>query len=185
MATQKQKFSRLLVIYFAFFKMGALTFGGGYTMLPILESEVVEKRKWIDGDKVVDYYALSQGLPGIIAVNVSVFIGYHCMNTPGGIAAALGVVSPSVIIIMILATLLKGFMENVYVQYALAGILVCVSALMVSTIIGLWKKSEKDFITVFIYLVVVIFSIFTSVSPMVCVIGAAIIGIIVQKIKKK
>lgn len=185
MATQKQKLIRLLGIYFAFFKMGALTFGGGYTMLPILESEIVEKRKWISGDKVVDYYALSQGLPGIIAVNVSVFIGYSRMKTVGGIAAALGVVSPSVIIIIMLATLLQGFMENVYVQYALAGILVCVSALMVSTIIGLWEKSEKDFISVFIFLTVVILSLFTSVSPMVCVLGAAIIGIVMQKIKKK
>lgn len=184
MDTQKQKLSRLLRIYFAFFKMGALTFGGGYTMLPILESEVVEKRKWISGDQVVDYYALSQGLPGIIAVNVSVFIGYYCMKTAGGVVAALGVVSPSVIIIMVLATLLKGFMGNVYVQYALAGILVCVSALMVSTIIGLWKKSEKDIITVFIYLIVVALSLFTSVSPMICIIGAALIGIMAGKIKK-
>lgn len=185
MATWKQKLKNTLEIYFIFFKMGALTFGGGYTMLPILEREVVEKRQWISDEQVIYFYALSQSLPGIIAVNISVFIGYHCRKTAGGIASALGVVTPSVMITMILATLFQGFMNNAYVQHVLAGILVCVSAIMVSTIINLWQKSEKNVITVFIYLIVVFLSIFTSVSPIICVLVAAVLGTIVQTIKKE
>ncbi len=185
MDLRRQKIKDLLEIFVAFFKMGSLTFGGGYTMLPILEIEVVEKRNWLSSEKVVDYYALSQGLPGIIAVNVSVFVGYHHMGTSGGIIAALGVVAPSVIIITVIATILQGFMDNAYVQYALAGILVCVSALMVNTIIGLWEKGEKDFLSSFIFLSVIVLSLATSISPMLFVIGAAIVGIVAQTIKSR
>ncbi|MCF0151337.1 MAG: chromate transporter, partial [Firmicutes bacterium] len=84
----------LLLIYWTFFKMGAVTFGGGYAMLPILRREIVENKKWADEETVMDFYALSQGLPGIIAANVSTFLGYKKKGVPGAVAAVLGVVSP-------------------------------------------------------------------------------------------
>ena len=99
-------------LYISFFKMGAVTFGGGYAMLPILQKEVVEKKAWISSEQVMDYYAVSQGLPGIIAVNVSVFIGYERRKIPGGVAAALGVGSPCLLIIMTIAAFLSNFQEN-------------------------------------------------------------------------
>ena len=89
----------LLILYSLFFRMGAVTFGGGYAMLPILRREIVQKHQWMDEETIMDYYALSQGLPGIIAINVSVFIGYKQRKTPGAVAAALGMVSPCIIII--------------------------------------------------------------------------------------
>ena len=92
--------------------MGSVTFGGGYAMLPILRKECVEKNKWITEEQVMDYYAVSQGLPGIIAVNVSVFIGYRRRKFAGGIAAALGCVSPCIIIISIIAAFLSNFQDN-------------------------------------------------------------------------
>ena len=93
----------LLILYTLFFRMGAVTFGGGYAMLPILRREIIQNHQWMDEETIMDYYALSQGLPGIIAINVSVFIGYRRRGIPGGVAAALGMVSPCIIIISIIA----------------------------------------------------------------------------------
>ena len=111
----------LLDLYLSFFKMGAVTFGGGYTMLPILKRECVENKRWVSDEQVMDFYAVSQGLPGIIAVNVAVFIGYHVRRTAGGIAAALGCVSPCIIIISIIAAFLTNFrMRNrISTKYAM------------------------------------------------------------------
>ena len=123
-----------LEIYWKFFKMGAVTFGGGYAMLPILRREVVEKSGWMQEEEILDYYALSQGLPGIIAINTGTFIGYHHKKTPGAVAAALGVVSPSIIIITVIAMFLSGFKDNVYVRHALSAISVCVVALILDAV---------------------------------------------------
>ena len=117
----------LLTLYTLFFRMGAVTFGGGYAMLPILRREIIQNRGWMDEETIMDYYALSQGLPGIIAINVSVFIGYKRRGVPGAVASALGMVSPCIIIISIIAAFLSNFQDNVYVQHALAGISVCVA----------------------------------------------------------
>ena len=102
--------------------MGSVTFGGGYAMLPILRKECVEKNKWITEEQVMDYYAVSQGLPGIIAVNVSVFIGYRRRKFAGGIAAALGCVSPCIIIISIIAAFLSNFQDNLIIKHAMSGV---------------------------------------------------------------
>ena len=115
----------LLILYTLFFRMGAVTFGGGYAMLPILRREIIQNHQWMDEETIMDYYALSQGLPGIIAINVSVFIGYRRRGIPGGVAAALGMVSPCIIIISIIAFFLSSFQDNPYVQHALAGISAC------------------------------------------------------------
>ena len=183
MSVQVQRRDGLLDIYTSFFKMGAITFGGGYAMLPILEREVVEKRAWISKEEVLDYYAVSQGLPGIITVNVSVFIGYRRRGIPGGIMAALGVVSPCIIIITILAACLQNFQDNVYVKHALGGISVCVSALIACTVLGLWKKGVKDTPGLLIFLAVAAYSLFTPFSPIFCVVCAAVAGIVIREIK--
>ncbi len=173
-----------LNIYWKFFKMGAVTFGGGYAMLPILRREVVEKSGWMPEEEILDYYALSQGLPGIIAINVSTFIGYHHMKTPGAVTAALGVVSPSIIIITAIAMFLSGFKDNVYVQHALAGISVCVIALILDAVIGMWKKGVKDIWGYIIFAVALLVSMFTKLSPVLLVIGAAVAGIIIRSVKR-
>ena len=185
MSNSERETDSLLRLYLTFFKMGMVTFGGGYAMLPILEREVVEKYRWADKEKVLDYYAVSQGLPGIIAVNVAVFIGYHRKKVPGGIAAALGVVSPCILIITLIAACLQNFQNNPYVQHALGGISVCVCALIASTLLGLWKKSVKDVTGFVIFLVVAALSLLTEISPILIVIAAAIAGILLREVQRR
>lgn len=167
----------LLEMYLLFFRMGAVTFGGGYAMLPILRREIIQSRRWMDEETIMDYYALSQGLPGIIAVNVAVFIGYYRKKVPGALAAALGVVSPCVLIITVIYYLLSGFQENPYVRHALAGISVCVVALILDAILSMWKKGVKDIPCVLICAFAFVVSAFTSFSPILLVILCAFIGI--------
>lgn len=171
----------LLDIYLSFFKMGAVTFGGGYAMMPILQKEVVEKKKWLRTEDVMDFYALSQGLPGIIAVNVSVFIGYTRRKVPGGIAAALGVVSPCIVIISVIAAFLSNFQDNLYVHRAFAGISLCVCALILSAVLDMGKKGVRDVPGIVICAATLGLMIFTNISPILIVVSAAVIGIAARK----
>lgn len=175
----------LITIYLLFFRMSAVTFGGGYAMLPILRREIVEHRGWMDEETIIDFYALSQGLPGIIAVNVSVFIGCRRRRVAGGIAAALGVVSPCIIIITIIAACLSNFQDNVYVQHALAGISVCVASLILDAVLGMWKKGVKDVFGVVVCFVMLALSTFTDISPILLVVTCALLGIGRKNLGKK
>lgn len=167
----------LWTLYILFFRMGAVTFGGGYAMLPILRREIIQNRNWMDEETIMDYYALSQGLPGIIAVNVSVFIGYRRRGVPGAVAAALGMVSPCIIIITIIAAFLSNFQQNPYVQHALAGISVCVAALILDAVISLWKKGVKDVFGIILCLAMLALSLFTNISPILLVVSCALLGV--------
>lgn len=167
----------LWTLYALFFRMGAVTFGGGYAMLPILRREIVQNRHWMEEETIMDYYALSQGLPGIIAVNVSVFIGYRRRGIPGAVAAALGMVSPCILIITIIAAFLSNFQENVYVQHALAGISVCVAALILDAVMSMWKKGVKDLFGIVLCLVMLVLSLFTDLSPILLIVACALLGV--------
>jgi chromate transporter len=175
----------LLEIYLVFFKMGSVTFGGGYAMLPILRREIVERRGWLDEEKVMDFFAVSQCLPGIIASNVSVFIGYQRRKTPGAIAAALGVVTPSIIIITLIAALMQNFQNEPMVQHAFKAISICVCALILQAVISMWKKGVKDWVGIGLFAVVFALSVFTRVSPVWLVVVSALIGIAVKKAEEK
>ncbi|OJF76149.1 MAG: hypothetical protein BKP49_08345 [Treponema sp. CETP13] len=134
-------FKKLLRIFGVFFFIGIQTFGGGLAMLPILESELVEKRKWTTQDKLLDYFSIGQATPGIIAVNVSTFLGFNQAGIVGGIIGTLGIITPSIIIITFIAVFFKNFGDNVYIQKALIGINVAVAALLVKVFITFLKKS--------------------------------------------
>ena len=175
----------LLELFFSFFKMGSVTFGGGYAMLPILRRECVEKKHWITEEQVMDYYAISQGLPGIIAVNVSVFIGYHRRKLPGGIVAALGCVSPCIIIISTIAAFLSNFQNNPIVKQAMTGVSICVVALILDAVLGLWKKGVKDNVGIAICVAVFLLTEFTSLSPVLFIIGAGLLGVILKNFVMK
>ena len=168
----------LFEIFIAYVKVGAMTFGGGYAMLPILEREVVEKKGWITSEEMMDYYAVGQSLPGIIAINVAGISGYKKRGILGGVVAALGVMFPCIFIITLIAALLDGFRENIYVQKALSGIAVCVVALILNSIIKLWKKGITDIVQFLIFLAALAVGLFTSVSPIICVIAAIVIGLV-------
>ena len=170
----------LLEIFTASFKVGLMTFGGGYAMLPILQREVVETRKWVTEEEVLDYYAIGQCLPGIIMVNTMIFIGQKRRGTLGGIAAALGTVCPALIIITIIAAVLSGFAEAPVVKSAFAGIRVCVCVLIFNAVMKLWKSSVIDWKCLVIFILVAFGSLFTDITPVLFVIASAVVGIAIS-----
>lgn len=175
----------LIELFFVFAQLGATTFGGGYAMLPGLQREIVEKRHWATEDELMDYYAIGQCTPGIIAVNVATFIGYRLAGIPGGIIATLGVVSPSVVIITIIAMFLKNFAELAIVRHAFNGIRACVSVLIFDSVVKLGKKSIIDNRCAIIFLVILALSLFTPVSSAVLVLIAGVAGFLFKPGRKK
>lgn len=173
----------LIDLFFTFCRIGGLTFGGGYAMLPIIQKEIVEEKKWATEEEVLDYYAVGQCTPGIIAVNTATFISYKVHGIIGAIVATLGVVFPSLIIITIIAALLKNFANYSIVQHAFSGIRVVVIALIVSAILKLAKTSIKNSTTLIIAIIAFILVAFVNLSPIYIVIAAACIGLILKFIR--
>ncbi len=170
----------LLDLFLVFAKIGGFTFGGGYAMLPILQREVVENRGWATSEELMDYYAIGQCTPGIIAVNTATFIGYKKKGIPGGIVATAGCVAPSIVIITIIAAFINSFTDIVWVQHALAGIRVCVCILVFDAVLKLAKKSLIDGATYAIFAAVMLLSLFTDAATVIWVVCAAIAGIIIK-----
>ena len=171
---------KLWELFFTFAKMGVMTFGGGMAMLPILQREVVENKKWVTEEELVDYYAIGQCTPGIIAVNTSTFVGQKRRGAAGGIAATLGMVFPSLVIISILAGLIQNFAHLAWVQNAFAGIQVCVCVLIFNATVKLLKKSVVDKKTAVIFIAVLMGGLLLDISPVWFVIAAAVIGILLK-----
>ena len=168
-------------LYRSFFMIGALTFGGGYAMLPMLEREIVAKHKWSTQEEILNYFAIGQCTPGIIAVNTATFVGYKQKGVAGGVAATLGVISPSIVIITIIAAVLQHFMDIAWVQNAFAGIRVAVCALIVSSVIGLIKKGvKKPWHAAFAVAAFVLVGLI-GLSPVYVVVGCAVLSFIFGK----
>lgn len=165
-------------LFLTFCRIGGLTFGGGYAMLPMLQKEVVENRRWATEEQIMDYYAVGQCTPGIIAVNTATFVGYNNSGVLGAIAATSGVVFPSLVIIMIIAAFISNFADLAIVQQAFAGIRVAVGVLVLNAIIKLWKSGVKDVVGIIIFAVTFVVSLIFSLSPVYVVIGAIIVGIL-------
>ena len=176
---------KLLTLFWAFFKMGLINFGGGYALLPLLQKELVDKRGWITSEEITDYYAIGQCTPGAIAVNVSTFVGYKIKGVLGGIVATLAFVSPAFIIIFIIATVLNQFADLWYVQSAFKAIRVCVFILILSAIFKLSKKSLVDWITLCIATIILILSIFTNIPLYIYVLVAGTVGILIKWHKER
>ena len=173
----------LLELYLTFCKIGAFTFGGGYSMMPMIQKEVVEKHKWATDEEVLNYYAVGQCTPGVIAVNTSTFIGYKRRGTIGGIVATAGMITPSLIIIIIIAAFLQNFAHIEFVQHAFAGIRVAVAALVIQAVVKMWSTGVKDVIGFVIFAVAFLVSLIFNVSPIFVVVGAIAIGIAVSVLK--
>lgn len=165
-------------LYRVFAEMGAVCFGGGYAMLSLVQRVVVEEHGWATEEELMDYYAIGQCTPGIIAVNVASFIGHKHRGVPGAIAASLGFVSPSIFFITLIAAFLESFASNVYVAHALAGIRVCVCVLILNSVLALGKKAIKNKISWVIFLIATVLAAFTEVPTVAIVLGAGIIGYI-------
>ena len=175
----------LLDLFLTFARIGGLTFGGGYAMLPMLQREVVERRGWATEEELMDYYAIGQCTPGVIAVNTATFIGAKNRGVIGGIVATLGVVFPSIVIITIIAAFISNFSELQVVKDAFAGIRVCVFVLILNAVIKLGKASVKDAVTLCICLAVLLGSVLLDLSPIVFVVIAAVVGIVAKVLLAK
>ncbi len=175
---------KILMLFLTFAKIGSMTFGGGLTMLPLLTREIVEKKKWATEEQLLDYYAVGQCTPGIIAVNTATFIGYYEAGIFGGIFATLGMVAPSIIIIIAVAALLQQFMEYQIVASALMGIRAVVCALLSHTVITLARKSLVDVVTVVLFILGLVLSFVFDVTPIITVIIGGVCGIVIGKIKE-
>ena len=168
----------LLKLFAAFARVGVLTFGGGYAMIPMLEREIVDRRGWATSEELMDYYAVGQCTPGVIAVNTATFIGYKTAGNLGGIVATLGVVFPSLLIITVIAGIIQNFSDIPAVKSAFAGIRVCVCVLIFNSVVKLWKGAVKDKATLVLCLLVFGLSVFFPISPVVFVLFCAAAGIL-------
>ncbi|MBS5138330.1 MAG: chromate transporter [Clostridium sp.] len=166
-------------LYRVFFSIGICTFGGGYAMLSLLQRVIVEQYHWASEEELMDYYAIGQCTPGIIALNTSTFIGYKNKKLPGAITATLGFLSPSILIIVLIAAFMTNYASLPVVNHAFAGIRICVCALILDAVLKLGKKSIVDKSSVIIFLVVVGLSAFTNISTILLVIAAGIAGYLI------
>ena len=173
----------LLDLFLTFARIGVMTFGGGYAMLPMLQREVVDRKKWSTEEEIMDYFAIGQCTPGVIAVNTATFVGQKQKGVVGGIVATIGVVFPSLVIISLLAGIIEAFSHIQWVQHAFGGIRMCVCVLIVNAVVKLFKKAVIDWKTLIIFLVIALGSFLTPLSPAVFVVIAAIAGIVIRVIE--
>ena len=172
-------------LYWAFLRIGGLTFGGGLTMLPMLKYELVEKKDWITEDELIDCYAIGQCTPGIIAVNTATYVGYKKAGIMGGIFSTFGMVTPSLVIITIVAAFLEQFMDNIWLQHALMGVRGIVCALMLNTVLNLAKKSLTGPLSYVICVVVFLIALLTGIPTILIVLVTALMGIILELFSAK
>lgn len=194
MGGKNGRFSRILKeifmniyldLFVTFFKIGLFTFGGGYAMLPMLEAEVVNKKHWASYEELMDYFAVGQCTPGVIAVNTATFIGYNKRKVPGALVATAGVICPSIVIILIIASLLTTFAQEPIVQHALSGIQVAVCVLILQAVIKLFKAGVKNIWGVVIFALALVCSYLSLVPTVVIVIAAAAAGILIGTLKAR
>ena len=164
-------------IYKTFFKIGTLLLGGGYVILPLLQSEITEKKKWTTSDEIIEYYALSQSLPGVIAANISIFVGYNLLGFSGAIAAITGIISPAFLAIVLIANIISELVGNNYVQGIFSGVAVGVVILVILTIKEMWAKSITDNFTKGIFIIATVLACL-KISPVWIILGSIVCGIL-------
>ena len=175
----------IINLFLAFAKIGAVTFGGGDAMLPILQRDIVKKHGWATDEELMDYFAIGQCTPGIIAVNTATFIGYKQKGVLGGIFATLGVIFPSIVIISVIAAFITNYADLPVVRYAFNGIRVCVCILILNAVLKLSKSSLVDKWTSGIFAVVFILSMFFNISAAILVLAAGLAGYIIKRFSAK
>ncbi len=182
MNLKKQQIKILASLFFQFFKIGAVTFGGGLAMLPMFKRDLVETKKWLSEEEMIDYFSVAQCTPGVIAVNTATFVGHKQAGFLGSLFSTLGVISPSIIIITIIAILVSNFTEIAWMQKALKGVNVAVSVLLLKALIAFGKKTIIDIFTLLIAIVAFVCIFFLQIPGVWIVIGSASIGFIIRTI---
>ena len=175
-----QKIS-LLKLSLIFVKVGAILLGGGYVILPILINELVEKRKLIDQDELLDYFAISQSLPGIIAANISMFAGYKLRGKTGALIAMFGIITAPFLSIVLLASILSLITENSFVQGAFWGVGIAVIALILLTVREVWQKSNRNLFFYLIFALSLISLLVFKFSPIQTILLFSVIGVLYKR----
>ncbi|MDR2357563.1 MAG: chromate transporter [Oscillospiraceae bacterium] len=175
----------LALLFFVFARVSASTFGGGYAIMPALDREIVKKRGWATREELLNYYAIGQCTPGVIAVNTATFIGYKRAGAAGGIVATLGLAFPPTVIICVIAAVLSNFASLPAVRHAFAGIRVCVCVLIGNTLAGMWKNSVPDTPAKAIFATVFTLSAFFSFPAAALVAAAGATGIAVSAARER
>jgi chromate transporter len=168
-----------------FIKIGCTTFGGGYAMIPVIERELITKKGWITMDEVMEYYTIGQMTPGVIAVNVSTFIGYKRKGIPGGILTTMAFILPGISLMCLIALFLKNFADYPAVQHAFTGIRVAVGALILDTVLKLLKGVFKDVIGIILFVLIFAVSAVWSANPVLLISAAGIVGFLLYRPKEK
>ena len=192
----KQKAKKYLELFWTFFKIGAFTFGGGLAMIPLIERIVVDKKKWMTSDEMVNMIAISQSTPGVIAVNSATYVGYNVGKVLGAFLATLGVILPSMVIICLISYFYDAFMAIEVVKWAFMGIKACVAVLILNAGIRLLKKIKYDWFSIMILIVAFVLALYPTflptwpvISSMYIIIGGLVIGVlyydVIQRIKNK
>ncbi|WP_408955422.1 chromate transporter [Natroniella sp. ANB-PHB2] len=167
-------------LFIIFFRIGGFTFGGGYAMLPMIEQEIVNEKRWATKEEVIDYYAIGQCTPGIIAINTATLIGYKHSGILGSLAATLGMVVPSLLIIMTIATFFYQFQDYQLIQHAFGGIKIGVVALIAHIVVKMWYRSVKDYLGILLFILSFLLLAVARISPIIVIVSAALIGVINQ-----
>lgn len=178
----KGHIKRLFEIFFTFFKIGSFTFGGGYAMIPLIEKEVVEKKRWINSKEIIDVFAVAQSIPGAIAINSATLIGYKIDKKKGAFVATLGVIVPSLCIILLIASIFSRFQDNFVVQAAFKGIRPTVVALIIIAAVKIGKTAIKDWLSTIIAIAAFIAVVVFDVHAIFTIIGGGVIGLIFYKV---
>lgn len=174
---RKTYFKRLLSLFLTFLKIGAFTFGGGYAMIPLIQKDISEKKKWISDDDILDIVAIAESTPGPIAINSATFVGYKVCGFFGALLSTLGVVLPSFLVILVIASVLREFQDYRAVRYAFFGIRTGVLALIVKALISMYKQCKKN-ITSYIVIAAAFVSVaIFDVNVLIVIIGCAVFGL--------
>jgi chromate transporter len=172
-------------LFFSFARISASCFGGGYAMLPFFQQELVEKRGWLTDEELLDLNAVAQCTPGVISVNTATFCGHRTRGLPGAFSATLGLLTPPILIVLVIAAFFWTFAGNPWVAHALTGVRACVCALIITSTVKLYRKAVLDVPTFLLFLVVFILAAFVGVSPAILVIVSGVFGLAFQALRKE
>ena len=181
----KDKWQKALRLFLVFFKIGAFTFGGGYAMIPLIQKEVVENKKWITDDDILEIIAIAESTPGPIAINSATFVGYRVCGFWGSFFATLGVVLPSFVIILVISALLGEFQNIPVVRYAFNGIRAGVLALLLKALWTMYKKSPKSWAAYIVMAAAFLLTAFFDVPVLAVIIGCAVFGLVTSVIAER
>lgn len=164
-------------LFWTFFRIGGLTFGGGYAILPMMQKEIVVRHRWATDEEMIDYYAVAQSMPGIIAINTATFLGFDRRGAPGAIAATLGMITPSIIVITVIASFIHHFEQLTVMQHAFAGVRIAVTALIIGTVVNMWRTAVTNRLGVALFAAALAAIFFVHVSPILVIAAGAVIGV--------